>query len=204
MRFVVYLFALFLVFTSCRKGKVLPNPLYVHFEGFEKIEISPNGDFPPFNPLDLNETSHPRQYVNYLDSSSEALTFKKDLSDLLKKNNVFLTSDTAAYEIKLTVGITEGINRQSYADSCMFMNPIAYVYYSDLHVYADVTLYKYGQFLKSWSFTNSSTETVRSKTDGCNKPKIRSVLCGTDCLMEKLEKQIRYNLANELYFLEGY
>lgn len=204
MRFAVILFTLLLIFTSCRKGKVLPEPLYVHFEGFDKIGIHPNSDFPPFNPLDLNETTHARQYVDVLDSSEEALTFKKDLTDLLKKNNVFLTSDTAAYEIKLTVGITEGINRQSYVDSCTFMNPIAYVYYSDLHVYADVRLYKYGQFLKSWNFTNSSTETVRSKTVGCNKPKIRSVLCGTGCLMEKLEKQIRYNLANELYFLEGY
>ena len=101
-----------------------------------------------------------------------------------------------------SVSIQESNNRQSYFDSCSLLSK--YVYYSDLHVYANVKLYKNGSEVGSWTGHKYSWEGVRSKTDGCNKPKIRSILCGSDCMLNEAAKDIRVAVANKIYELEGF
>ncbi len=181
----------------------MPHPVNVQFVCVDKGMISPVGAFSKFNPNDpFEELCYP-QYVDYLDSSDLANTFSDDLRDLLHKNNVELISDSSAYKLVIsTISIHESNNRQTYFDSCYMANK--YVYYSDLDVNVYATLYKNGVEVGSWTGHKYSWEGVRSKTDGCNKPKIRSILCGSDCMLNDAAKDLRVAIANKIYELEGF
>ena len=206
IRHVFFLISIILAITSCRKGKVLPETVYVHLNGIEKAGISPspNGTFTPFNPLDFNEPIHYPSYVNSLDSSYLATSFLQDLTERLKKNNIILTSDTASYELLISLQVSEGLNRQSYVDSCSFMNTTSYVYYSNLSVNSYFTLKKNGVTLGDWTTNAYATEHVRSKTNSCNEPKIRSVFSGVSSLSDRVSNRVRVKVANEIYVAEGY
>ena len=203
MRLLLMLLFIPIVFSACRKGKTLPEPVYVHYEGPTSAHLSPLGAFDKFDPYDFDE---PIQYPDYIyesDTDDLANDFNEALIRLLAKNNIILTSEPAEYTLHISsLGVGEGLNRQSYVDSCSFLNETSYVYYSDLSAGVSATLKKNGVYINDWSRNASSSEHVRDKTDDCNRPKIRSVWRKPSSLVIDLAGELRIKIAKQLYDLE--
>lgn len=200
----VFLFLLMgLTFLACKKGKVLPNIIQVHFDGIEHAGIYPEGNFELFDQNNQAIGTYMPNYVSGMNSSSYAQQFNDELRRLLKKNNIELTSEPAAYDLKINgFYVEESLNKTSYIDSCSFGSPTAFVYYSDLKVHASISLFKNGFSIDTFEKNAYATETVKSKTDNCNKPKIRSALYGPEGLSKRVAKELRVQISKKMYELE--
>src|SRR6218665_476050 len=192
MRFNFYLLFLALVFMGCRKGKTLPNVIYVHYEGPINAKMYPTGAFAHFDPFDIHEPDRYPSYIYQSDTDDLANEFNEDLMSLLKKNNIILTSEPADYTLSIgSLNVGEGANRQSYVDSCSFLYETAYVYYSDLNANVTATLRKNGVYINDWNRNANSSEKIRDKRDECNKPKVRSIWRKPSSLVSQLASEIR-------------
>jgi hypothetical protein len=203
MKRLIFLLLLAFSFNACKKGKVLPSMTLVHFEGITQAGIYPEGNFELYDDNNNYIGTYSPNYVGGLENQAFAEQFNEELKRLLEKNNIQLTSAPAAYELKISsFYVQESLNRDSYIDSCSAGYPTAYVYYSDLQVHASASLYKNGFFIESWEKNGYSTETVRTKTDACNQPKIRSALYGPSGLSDRVAKELRVRISKKMYELE--
>ncbi|MCC6701641.1 MAG: hypothetical protein IT221_08955 [Fluviicola sp.] len=198
-----FLFLIVFVSFSCKKGKILPAKILVHFEGVQQAGIYPEGNFELYDYYNNYIGSYSPNYVGGLDNSTYAQQFNDELQRLLEKNNIQLTSAPAEYELKInSFFVDESLNKEAYTDSCSSDYQTAYVYYSDLQVHASVSLYKNGYFIETWEKNGYSTETVKTKTDACNQPKIRSALFGPIGLSDRVAKELRVRISKKMYELE--
>lgn len=203
MRFTFSLLFLLVLFVSCRKGKTLPDVVYVHYDGPTTAYQYPTGRFSPFDPFDIYEVPQYPSYVDQNQNEKLASDFNDELKRLLEKNNVVLTTEPAEYSLHVgTLDVSESLNRQSYVDSCSYWNETAYVYYSDLDASVTITLKKNGYYINSWTRHAMSSEKVRDKRDDCNRPKIRSIGRGPSSLVEQLARELRVKISKQLYELE--
>lgn len=197
----------FLLFSSivlsCKKGKTLPHDVAVQFMTSTEASVYPEDYFPPFDPYNPYEPIVYPNYAHDYSTSEIAANFNKGLISYLNKNKVILQSDAAAYVLKITsMHMSESIERQSYIDSCSFNNTIDYVYISSLSFRVSASLYKNGVLMGSWTEEGNSWERVKSKTDGCNKPKVRQVLRGPYSLINQVAKELRVRVSRKMYELE--
>ncbi len=205
MRFAFYLLFLVFIFVGCRKGKNLPDVIYVHYEGPTIAHQYPTDAFDKFDPYDFDE---PLQYPDYIylsDSDDLANEFNETLIRLLEKNNIILTTEPAEYTLHIgSLSVGEGLNRHSYVDSCasIWDTEPSYVYYSDLSASVTATLRKNGAYINDWNRNATSSEKVRDKTDGCNCPKIRSIWRKPSSLVSQLASEIRMKVSRQIYDLE--
>jgi hypothetical protein len=203
MRFTFLLLVLPFVFIGCRKGKTLPDIVYVHYEGPVSASMSPTGAFSPFDPYDWNEPVHYPSYVSVNDGDDLAQDFNEYLTRLLKKNNIVLTSEPAEYTLSIGyLSVSEGLNRESYTDTCSFWNEPAYVYYSDLNAQVKATLRKNGAYINDWTRNASSSERVKDQENPCEAPKVGSIWRKPGSLVSQLAEEIRMKVSRQLYDLE--
>lgn len=203
MRFTFYLLFLGVLFVGCRKGKTLPNVIYVHYDGPVNAKMYPTGAFAHFDPYDFNEPDRYPFYVSQSDTDDLANDFNELLVKLLKKNNIILTSEPAEYTLSIGyLSVGEGLNRESYTDTCSFWDEPAYVYYSDLSATVTATLKKNGVYINDWTRNATSSEKVREQTESCTEPKVRSIWRRPDSLVGQLAKEVRMKVSRQLYDLE--
>lgn len=185
---------------SCKKGKTLPHDVAVQFITLTEASVYPEDYFPSSDPYE------PGIYPNYVHnySTSEiAANFNKGLVSYLNKNKVVLQSDPAAYVLKITsIHMSESLESHSYIDSCSSTNAVSYVYTSSLRFQVSASLYKNGIFLESWTREGKSWERVASKTDDCNRPKIRGIIRGPYSLIYQVAKELRVRVSKKIYELE--
>ncbi len=192
------------VLSGCRKGKKLPEVVYVHYDGVSSVGIWPQGPFDPIDPFDSYEPVHYPSYVFVSDADYLADGFDKDLAAYLKKNNVILTSDPAEYTLTITnLSVTESLSYASYTDSCSWDYSTAYVYYSKLHSTVNATLTRNGGYVGSWERNGFSEERVRDKRGSCNEPYIGNIKRDPRDLVGQMARELRVKIANKLYDLEA-
>lgn len=200
MKPVIRFLLLSFIVLSCKKGKTLPHDVAVQFITLTEASVYPEDHFPSSDPYG------PFIYPNYAHdySTSEiAANFNNGLTSYLNKNNVILQPDSAAYVLKITsIHMSESLESHSYIDSCSYNNTVSYVYTSSLSFKVSASLYKNGVFLDSWTREGKSWERVSSKTDGCNKPKIRHIIRGPYSLIYQVAKELRVRISKKLYELE--
>jgi hypothetical protein len=205
MRYYFCLVLISILAVSCKKGKKLPQTVYVQYDPATTASVSPVDNFEPFDEYDIYEVPQSPSYVHDLSPAEIATRFNEDLAYWLSRNNIQLTTDPALYLLDITsLQLSESLSRQSYVDSCSSSTSVSYVYYSDISFTADASLYKNGVLVDSWSRWSSSSEKVRNKTNKCNEPKIRGPLCGPSCLIERIAKEVRMKVSRKIYDLEGY
>lgn len=203
MKPVFYIFALSVCLISCKKGKKLKHEVAVQFITTIESGVYPEDHFPPFDPNDWNEVPQYPRYAHDYSADQIAAQFNSKLTSLLNKNNVVLQNDTAEYVLYInSMNLSESIERQSYIDSCSWNNPIAYVYKSSLRFTVTASLYKNGVLVDSWSKEANSWESIRSKRDNCNKPKVRTIVRGTSWLVDQVAKELRVRISKKMYELE--
>lgn len=198
-----FLFLVF-IFAGCRKGKTLPNVVYVHYEGPASASLYPTGAFAPFDPNSQTEIPRYPYYVYQKDSNDLANHFNERLAKFLKKNNIILTSEPAEYSLHVSsLRVTESLQRQGFVDSCSFWYDTDYVYYSSINARVSITLKKNGAYIQDWTREESSSEKVRDdKRDGCNRPDVRSCWDDPSDLVSQLAREIRVKVSRKLYELE--
>lgn len=203
MRLVIVSILLLLLSLSCRKGKVLPGPIYVEYHDVTKACVSPQGAFGQFDPYAIYEAPQYPEYVDTSDAQSYANNFNTTLKTALEKNNVYLSETPSDYKLQVTsLCVNESRHRQSYYDSCS--SNTNYVYFSDLEAVVYASLFKNGVLIDSWNRHTASHESVRSKLDSCGEPKVRRVLCGINCLLDRLAKELRAKVSTAIYTNEGF
>lgn len=203
MKPVFYFLALLIFLISCKKGKTLPHDVPVQFITIAEASVYPEDYFPPFDPYDPYEPIVYPNYAHDYSNSEIAANFNSGLISFLNKNKVILQSDTAAYVLKITsIHMSESIERRSYIDSCLFNSPVNYVYVSSLRFQVSAALYKNGVLMGSWHEEGNSWERVGSKTDGCNKPKVKQVTRGPYSLIKQVAKELRVRISKKMYELE--
>jgi hypothetical protein len=199
-----YFFALSVFLISCKKGKTLKHEVAVQFITTTNSSVYPEGFFAPFNPNDPTETSHSPNYAHEYSTNQIAEQFNSKLKSCLNKNNIFLQENSAAYVLVITgMNLSENLKRESYIDSCGFNNPINYVYYSDLQFSISAELYKNGVLLVTFNEEGNSHDSVRSKKDSCNAPKILHMVRSTSSLVDQVAKELRVRVSRKLFDLEG-
>ncbi len=206
MNFIYIAFSTLFIATlsSCKRGKKISNPVPMTIVCSNVSSISPEGAFEPFNSFDPFEPVQYPQYVSYFTENEIDALFRKDLTDFLYKNNIFLVDTVCPFELRITqISVDEGINRESYTDSCSFNYETAYVYYRDLEVTVTAKLYRNGQQIESWTRTASSRERVRNKRGSCNEPLIGGAIRDVDDLISQAAKELRVKISKFLYELEG-
>lgn len=203
MKPIFYVLALTGFLVSCKKGKTLPHDVAVQFITPAEASVYPEDYFPPFDPTDPYEPVMHPNYAHDYSTSEIAANFNNGLTSYLRKNNINLQSDTAAYILKITaIHMSESMERRSYIDSCSFNNSINYVYVSSLRFRANASLYKNGVLISSWEEIGKSWERIASKTDGCNAPKIRRIIRGPYSLINQVAKELRVRISKKMYELE--
>jgi len=203
MKPIFYILALSVCLFSCKKGKKLKHEVAVQFITVSNSGIYPEGYFPPFDPNDWNEIPQAPRYAHDYSSEQIAAQFNSKLISCLNKNNIILQSDTADYVLYIdAMNLNESIERESYIDSCSWNNSIAYVYKSSLKFIVTASLYKNGVLIDSWSKEANSWESIRSKRDDCNKPKVRYIIRGTGSLVDQVAKELRVRISKKMYELE--
>ncbi len=203
MKPIFYVFALSVCLISCKKGKKLKHEVAVQFVTTANSGVYPEDYFPLFDPYDWNEIPQYPSYVHDYSSEQIAAQFNTKLTSYLNKNNVMLQSDTAGYVLYIDVmDLSESIERQSYIDSCSWDYSMAYVYKSSLRFLVTATLYKNGILVDSWSKEANSWESIKSKRDDCNKPKVRSIIRGTSWLIDQVAKELRVRISKKMFELE--
>lgn len=199
-----YFLTLSLFLISCKKGKTLKHDVAVQFITTTNSGIYPESLFPPFDANDPTESWHSANYVHEYSKEQIAEQFNSKLKSCLNKNNIFLQEDSAAYVLVITgMQLSESLNRESYIDSCGFNNPINYVYYSDLRFSINAELYKNGILLTTFHEEGNSHDSVRSKRDDCNAPKILHMVRSTSSLVDQVAKELRVRVSKKLFDLEG-
>jgi hypothetical protein len=199
-----YFFVLSLFLISCKKGKTLKHEVEVQFITTTSSSIYPEGSFPPFNPNDPTECSHTPNYVNNCSKEQLAEQFNSKLKSCLNRNNILLQEDSADYIFIITnMNLSENLKRESYIDSCGFNYPVNYVYYSSLRFAIRAELYKNGHLLATFNEEGNSTDSVKSKRDACNAPKILQVIRSTSTLVDQVAKELRVRISKKMYALEG-
>ena len=186
---------------GCRKGKKMPEVIYVHYDGPTSAGTYPQGAFPHFDPYDFSEPDRYPYYVHDYDADDLANGFNDDLKDFLKRNNIILTTDTAAYTLSISIGVGESLERHSYIDSCSSNYETAYVYYSELNAHAYVSLKKNGVEVGNWNRNAASSERIRDKTDSCNQPKILRARWPST-LFSQLASETRMVVSRRMYQIE--
>jgi hypothetical protein len=201
MKSVYFIFALFLFLVSCKKGKTLEHDVSVQFITLSSSGVYPEGYFPVSNPTETP------QYPSYAhDYSPEEISsrFNTKLNSYLNKNKIILQTDTADYVLQITsMNLIESLSSEAYIDSCTTGNPTAYVHYSNLSFTINASIYKQGMLVGSWEEKGKSCETVKSKTDACNAPKIRRIVRTTGWLIDQVAKELRVRVSKKLFELEG-
>ncbi|WP_300660358.1 hypothetical protein [Fluviicola sp.] len=203
MKPVFYILSLAMFLASCKKGKTLPHVVAVQLITTTEASVYLEKFFPPFDPSNPNETLIYPSYAHEYSTSEIATKFNQELVSSLNKNNLTLQTDTAIYVLKITnIRMSESVRRESYIDSCSFNHSVNFVSVSSLHFQANAALYKNGVLMGTWKEEGNSGETVRSKTDSCNKPKIRRVLRGPSSLINQVAKEVRVRVSKKMYELE--
>ncbi|MNU52239.1 hypothetical protein D3C71_412460 [compost metagenome] len=204
MKPVFYFFVLLVFLISCKKGKTLSHDVPVQFITTVEASVYPKDYFPAFDPYDPYEPIVYPNYAHDYSASEIASNFNSELSSYLNKNNVILQSDTAAYVLKISaIHMSESIERRSYIDSCDFNYSINYVYISTLRFQVSAALYKNGVLMGSWHEEGNSWERATSKTDECNKPRVRQITRGPYSLINQVAKELRVRISKKMYELEG-
>nr|WP_294859465.1 hypothetical protein [uncultured Fluviicola sp.] len=204
MKLFFYFLALSVLLISCKKGKTLKHEVAVQFITTTNSGIYPEGLFPPFNANDPTESSHSPNYAHEYSKEQIAERFNLKLKSCLDKNNIFLQEDSTAYVLVITgMNLSETLKRQSYIDSCGFNNPVNYVYYSDLRFSISAELYKNGVLLSTFKEEGNSHDSVRSKKDSCNAPKILRTARSASSLVDQVAKELRVRVSKKLFDLEG-
>jgi hypothetical protein len=181
----------------------MPEKLYVHYVGPTGASVYPQGAFSPFDPFDIYEQTQYPRYVDPNESQQLADAFNVSFTDMMKKNNVILTSDPADYTLQITMmDVTESLYRSSYVDSCSWWNEMSYVYYSSINATIHAKLTKNGVYVDSWERHAGASEDIRNKTDGCNKPLVRSISRQPSSLFYQMGKELRKKVSNKLYQVE--
>ncbi|WP_430406395.1 hypothetical protein [Fluviicola sp.] len=198
------LLTLSLLLISCKKGKTLKHEVAVQFITSTNSGIYPENFFPPFDSNDPTESWHSPNYAHEYSGEQIAEQFNSKLKSCLNKNNVFLQEDSAAYILVITgMSLSETLKRESYVDSCQINYPINYVYYSSLRFAISAELYKNGVLLSTFKEEGNSRDSVRSKKDECNAPKILSMIRSTSSLVDQVAKELRVRVSKKMYELEG-
>lgn len=204
MKPVFYVFALSVCLISCRKGKKLPHEVRVQLITLTESEVYPKDYYLLTDQGEPTGILISPSYVDTDDSSEIATNFNDDLTRNLKKNNVYLQSDSADYVLYIeSMNLTESYKYTSYIDSCSWDYSEKDVRYSALKFKVKATLYKNGIKLDSWTREANSTERVRSKRDNCNAPKILPIFRVESALINQVSKELRVKISRKMYELEN-
>lgn len=197
--------ALSLTLFSCKKGKTLSHDVSVQLIALTSSDVYPEGNFSYMSPTNPDVPSYYiPNYAHEYTPEEIADQFNENLTSCLGKNNIFLQSDSAEYVLVITdMDLEENLHSESYTDSCSANYPTNYVHYSSLEFAIEAKLYKSGMLLATFSEVGKSRETVRSKRDECNAPKIRGAFRGTRSLVIQVSKELRVRVSKKLYELEG-
>lgn len=193
---------------SCKKGKKLPETIYVHYDDVELCAVSPNDDEhtillynADFPYQVIGEETYPAENTNAEDSDDLADHFNSWLKDYLKKNNVILTSDPAEYTLKITsLWIGEDIDFETYADSCT--GSMEKKEHFSLNSQVKASLYKNGGLVESWERNANATSVKRPAFNKCNRPKYSGPARGPFTLVKQLSKELRVRVSKKIYDLE--
>lgn len=204
MKVFFYVSLLSVILVSCKKGKTLDHEVAVQFVTLTHSAVYPEGDFPPFDLNDLDEPVHRPNYAHSYSATEIASRFNSSLSSYLKKNKIMLQADTADYVLVITrMKLSEELKRESYVDSCKLDNPINYVYYSSLQFSVGAKLYQNGLLVGVFDEEGNSCDSVKSKTDDCNAPKIRHLVRSTYSLVDQVAKELRVRFSKKMMELEN-
>lgn len=201
MKKLICLLLLSVFILGCRKGKKMPETIYVHYDGPAAAGIWPQGPFSHFDPFDIFEPDRYPSYLHVSDADDFASDFNDELKKLFVHNNIVFTTDTAAYSLSVSIGVSESLHREHYVDSCSSDYELAYVYYSSLSANATVSLKKNGVEVDHWNRNASSTERLRDKTDSCNQPKILRARWPST-LFSQLASETRMVVSRRMYQIE--
>lgn len=201
------LVALLLTLATCKRGPRLAQPIQVQLVMPLNSTVYPEDNFTytyydEYN-FSYTGTESPH-YVGSYDSEKLVEEFKQELIRLCEKNNLILVEGPCDYVLRISdLSMIESLHSEAYTDTCYTPHTTRYVYYSDLKIQATADLYRDGTLLNTWTQKGMATESVKSKTDECGKPKIRWLSRGTSWMITSVAKEIRVRLARAMDDLEG-
>lgn len=202
---IAYALVLFLIVfsSSCRKGKNMPETVYIEIDTTEMIVNVTDPDYDNFGQSSC-------KYVNSGTRAEVRENIYKNLRKYLAKNNCVIDSGQSRYIIKVnSVSFIEGQACESYMDSCItdiWGDPtVNYVYVSTLSHTADVSLFrKNGAYIESFSRKTSKREKLRNKRSSCGEPYVRSIVFGRGSMEKKISKMLRKDLTRRIHSEMGF
>ncbi len=189
--------------STCKRGPKLSHPLEVQLIMPAESTVYPLDNFQITDEYGSTSYVSP-DYVYDYTSSKLIAEFKTNLTDILAKNNIILVDYATTYHLTITdLKMLESLDYENYIDSCSVVPVTRRVYYSNVTVMATAKLYYGSLLIGNWTQKGYGYERVRTKTDDCGEPKVKSIVCGPSCLVNRVAKEVRVRVAKELKDREG-
>ena len=189
MKYFLLMIACAMLAGGCQKGRNMSAPTAIAFD-FTETELNIQDDFSPFSAPD---------------SERVVKGFQEELLYFLERNNLYL--DNANPQFILKVNSISMVTSETYTtivDSCagFFNDYQSEIALTDYYYGASVTLMAPdGTSLNTFSRSMSREERVKDKgqtDEGCPDYKVKSPICGMECMERKVAKRLRAAITRDL------
>lgn len=184
---------------SCKKGKILPETVYVSIDTTQVSTYISEQEYDDYGfPMG-------HEYIGGHTKDELRETLYEELSHYLSKNNCIVNDNLSTYTIRIdNISLSESYTSESYLDSCSQDiwgdNVTNSIKLYRISYSSNITLLNANGFeIGSTNASVKKKERSRIKRDDCGAPKKWGIFCQEGCMQNRVHKKLRKYISKRIF-----